>query len=71
MPIKCQLVLESKLNLLLHAAQDVRQIADKLGNVKGTCLSIKVKLPTDPRMVLMCHVSLAMDSPIVYLTCRT
>ena len=69
-PIECQLVLESKLELLLQAAQDVGQIADKLGKVQGTCLGIKLKLPTDPRMVPMCHGSVATGFPIVCSICR-
>jgi hypothetical protein len=33
-PLEFQLVFEGKLKLLLHAAQDVCEIADKLGKVK-------------------------------------
>jgi hypothetical protein len=39
-PLEFQLVFEGKFKLLLHAPQDVCEIADKLGNVKGTCLSV-------------------------------
>jgi len=44
--LEFQLVFKSKLNLLLHAAQDVCEIAGKLGKVKGTCPSINwISLP--------------------------
>ena len=39
--IELQLVFESKLNLLLDAAQDIGRITDKLGIVKGTFLNGK------------------------------
>jgi hypothetical protein len=34
-PVEPQLILESKLNLVLYAAQDVGQITDELGIVKS------------------------------------
>ena len=50
-PVELQLVFESKLSLLLYAAQDIGQITSKLGNVKGVLFNGKLNLPTDPRMV--------------------
>ncbi len=44
-----QFIFESQLNLLLHTAQDVGQIADKLRTVKGTHLHVETEsiyLPT-------------------------
>jgi hypothetical protein len=38
--LECQLVCESKLNLLLHIAQYVGQIANKLVTIKGTRFSV-------------------------------
>ena len=62
-PIELQLVFESKVNLLLYAAQDISQITDELGTVKGTVLNGKLNFPTGPRMVSMCHGFLMRDSP--------
>ena len=50
-PIESQLVLESKLKLLLYAAQDIGQITDKLGTDKGAFLDGKLNFPTGPRRV--------------------
>src|SRR5258706_2450712 len=40
---ECQLIFESQLNLLLHTAQDVGQIADELRTVNGTRLHVKIE----------------------------
>jgi len=56
--LECQLVFESKLKLVLYAAQDLAEIPNKLGKVQGPCLRVRLKLPTGPRMVLMYHGSL-------------
>ena len=49
--IELQLVFESELKLLLYAAQDIPQITDELGTVKGTVLNGKLNFPTGPRRV--------------------
>ena len=41
-PVELQLVVESKLNLLLYAAQDIGQVTNKLGTVKGVFLNGKL-----------------------------
>jgi hypothetical protein len=61
--VELQLGFEGKLNLLLYTAQDIGQIADKLGMIKGTYLNEKMKFPTDPRMVSTCHGCLTTCSP--------
>ena len=52
-PLESQLVLESELELLLHAAQNAGQIACKLGKVKyiSYLSQRKPNFPTDPRIV--------------------
>ena len=64
-PLKSQLIFEGKLNLLLYVAQDVWQIADKLGMGEGARFDLKVNQPTDSRTVSWCHGSLAIGSPRV------
>jgi len=41
-PLKSQLVFESKSNLLLYVAQYIGQIADKLGKGEGALFNLKV-----------------------------
>ena len=62
-PVELQLVLESKLSLLLYAAQDIGQITSKLGTVKEVVFNGRLNLPTDPRMVSKCHGFLTRDGP--------
>ena len=45
MPVELQLVFEGKRKLLLYAAQDIGEIADKLGTVKGHLSQRKIEFP--------------------------